>query len=205
MIKVVILDDHQLFIDGLVHSFQHDAQIEIVGFALDGVSGMNKVKSLNPDVLILDINFSKTGENGVDILKSVKKLNLPVKILILTSFCDKPLIDQVRQEGADGYRIKNIGIDELRKTIVDIYNGGVIFKYDSTLVEANDLAISSRISGRAIEIIQHLSAGMTVKEIAKELGIAETTVNDHIERTRKKIGAKNTSELIYLAVKNRVI
>lgn len=205
MIKVIILDDHQLFIDGLINSFQHDKQIKIVDFALDGVSGIRKIEEYKPDVLILDINFSKTGENGVDILKSVKKMKLPVKTLVLTSVCDKPLIDQVRQEGAEGFMIKNIGIDELRQTIIDIDNGEIIFKFDASLIEFNELVNSARISERAIEIIKLLSEGLIVKEIAQKLGIAETTVNDHIERTRKKIGAKNTSELIYIAVKNRLI
>jgi DNA-binding NarL/FixJ family response regulator len=205
MIKVIILDDHQLFIDGLINSFRNDKQIEVIDFALDGVSGIRKIENLRPDVLILDISFSKTGENGVDILKSVKKSKLPVKTLVLTSFCDKSLIDQVRQEGAEGFRIKNIGIDELRQTIIDIYHGEIIFKFDSNLIGLNELVISSRISERAIEIIKLLSEGLIVKEIAQKLGIAETTVNDHIDRTRRKIGAKNTSELIYLAVKNRLI
>ncbi len=205
MIKIIILDDHQLFIDGLINSFRNDEQIEIIDFALNGITGLEKIKKNKPDVILLDIEFSKTKENGVDILKSLKKLQLPVKTLVLTNYCDKPLIEQLRKEGAEGYRIKNIGIDQLRKSIIDIYDGEITFKYDSDLIDQIIPFIPSRISERAVEIIKLLSEGLIVKEIATKLGIAETTVNDHIERTRKKLAAKNNSELVYMAVKNRLI
>ena len=205
MIKIIILDDHQLFIDGLINSFRNDKQIEIIDFALNGVNGLEKIIKNKPDMILLDIEFSKTRENGIDILKLLKQLKLPVKTLVLTNYCDKPLLEQLRKEGAEGYRVKNIGIDELRQTIVDIHNGEVIFKYDSGLIDQNIPVIPAKISERAIEIIKLLSEGLIVKEIASKLGIGETTVNDHIERTRKKMAAKNNTELVFLAVKNRLI
>ena len=205
MIKIIILDDHQLFIDGLINSFRNDKQIEIIDFALNGVNGLEKIIKNKPYMILLDIEFSKTRENGIDILKLLKQLKLPVKTLVLTNYCDKPLLEQLRKEGAEGYRVKNIGIDELRQTIVDIHNGEVIFKYDSGLIDQNIPVIPAKISERAIEIIKLLSEGLIVKEIASKLGIGETTVNDHIERTRKKMAAKNNTELVFLAVKNRLI
>lgn len=205
MIKAIILDDHQLFIDGLLNSFRDDKQIEIVDFALDGTTGLQKIKLHKPDIVMLDIDFSKTKENGIDILRALKKLKLTIKTIILTSYCDKPLIEQLKEEGAEGYRVKNIGIDELRQTIIGVYNGKIIYNYDSKLIDENIPVIPSRVSERAVEIIKLLSEGLIVKEIAHKLEISETTVNDHIDRIRKKLGARNTSELIFLAVKNRLI
>ena len=205
MIKVIILDDHQLFIDGLLQVFQNDLKIKIIDSALDGINGIKKIKLLHPDIVLLDIDFTKTKESGVDILKTIKKIDKNILVLVLTGYCDKSLIDRLRIEGANGYRLKNIGYKELRQTILDIYTGEVVFKFESDMMNNHDQWSSPQVSERAIEILNLLAKGLIVKEIAKQLCIAETTVNDHIERTRRKFDAKNNSELIYIASKNRLI
>ena len=205
MIKTIILDDHQLFIDGLIQAFQNDDQVIIVDFALDGTTGFEKVKFYKPDVVLLDIDFTKTKESGVDILKVIRKLSLNIKVLVLTSYCDKSLIDILRIEGANGYRVKNIGFKELKQSILDVYAGEVVFKYDTGMIDSYDPWSVPHVSERAVEIIKLLAQGYIIKEIAQKLGVADTTVNDHIERTRRKLDAKNNSELVYIATKNRMI
>ncbi len=205
MIKVIIIDDHQLFIDGLLQVFQSDSQISIIDYALDGSTGVNKVKCLQPDVVILDIEFTKTKESGVDILKTIKKSNKKVLVLILTGYCDKSLIDELHNEGANGYRLKNIGFNDLKQSILDIFAGEVVYKYESGMMHNYEQISAPQISRRAMEIIKLLAQGSIVKEIAQNLGIAETTVHDHIERTRRKLDAKNTSELVFMASKNGLI
>lgn len=205
MIKTIILDDHQLFIDGLLQAFQNDDQVMIVDYALDGKKGIEKVNYYKPDIVLLDIEFSKTKESGVDILRNIRKNFKEIKVLVLTSYCDKSLIDILRIEGANGYRVKNIGFKELKQSILDVYAGEVVFKYESGLVSAYNPWSAPHISDRAIEIVKLLSQGYIVKEISLKLGVAETTVNDHIERTRRKLDAKNNNELVYIATKNRMI
>lgn len=205
MIKVIIIDDHQLFIDGLLQVFQGDSEISIIDYALDGTNGFNKVKLFQPNVVILDIEFTKTRESGVDILKMIKKNNNNFLVLILTGYCDKSLIDVLRAEGANGYRLKNIGYKELRQTILDIYAGQVVYKYESSMMLNYEQISIPQISHRAVEIIRLLAQGSIVKEIAQNLGIAETTVHDHIERTRRKLDAKNNSELVFMASKSGLI
>lgn len=208
MIKIIILDDHQLFIDGIVNSFSSDPEITVIGYALDGSSGLAMIKEKQPDVVLLDIDFSKTHESGVDILKAIRKLGHLPKVLVLTGHCEVSLIDQLQREGANAYRLKNIALAELRQTILDVYAGDMVFKYDSKLVNDNRnmfFEIPPLLSDRAVEIIRLLSQGYIVKEIAQKLGIADTTVNDHLERTKRKLGAKNNVELVYLAGKGGVI
>lgn len=208
MISIIILDDHQLFIDGIVHSFSNDPEIAIIGFALDGSSGLAIIEDKQPDVVLLDIDFSKTRENGVDILKAIRKLQQSPKVVVLTGHCEASLIEQLQREGANGYRLKNIDMGALRQTILDVYSGEMVFKYDSKLADENRnpfFETQPLLSDRAIEIIRLLSQGFIVKEIAQKLGIADTTVNDHLERTKRKLGAKNNVELVYLAGKSGVI
>lgn len=208
MIKVLILDDHQLFIDGIAHSFSNDPEIAVTGFALDGTSGLSLIQDKQPDVVLLDIDFSKTHESGVDILKAIRKLPQSPKVVVLTGHCEASLIEQLQKEGANGYRLKNIDMGELRQTILDVYSGEMVFKYDSKLANENrNLFFETQplLSDRAVEIIRLLSQGFIVKEIAQKLGIADTTVNDHLERTKRKLGAKNNVELVYLAGKSGVI
>jgi two-component system, NarL family, response regulator NreC len=208
MIKIIILDDHQLFIDGIVNSFSNDTEITVSGFALDGPSGLAIIEEKQPDVVLLDIDFSKTHETGVDILKAIRKLQYSPKVVVLTGHCETSLIEQLQKEGANGYRLKNIDLGELRQTILDVYSGEMVFKYDSKLVNENNNRFfepQPLLSERAVEIIRLLSQGFIVKEIAQKLGIADTTVNDHLERTKRKLGAKNNVELVYLAGKSGVI
>jgi len=204
MIKVIILDDHQMFIDGILNSFTNDETIKIIGFANNGSSGISLIKALNPGIVILDIDFTKTHENGVDILKQIRKLNTDVKILILTGYCDNSLIEAIRSEGANGYLMKNIDMEQLRNTIVSVFDGEIVFRYDSQFINKDNNTIP-QISERATEIIKLLSQGFIIKEISNKLGIAETTVNDHLERTKRKLGAKNNVELVFIATKNGVI
>jgi DNA-binding NarL/FixJ family response regulator len=208
MINTIILDDHQLFIDGIVHSFSNDLEIAVIGFALDGSSGLAMIEKKQPDLILLDIDFSKTHENGVDILKAIRKLHQSPKVVILTGHCETSLIEQLQKEGANGYRLKNIDMGELRQTILDVYAGEMVFKYDSKLANENRnpfFEAPPLLSDRAFDIIRLLSQGFIVKEIAHKLGIADTTVNDHLERTKRKLGAKNNVELVYLAGKSGVI
>jgi FixJ family two-component response regulator len=139
-------------------------------------------------VVLLDIDFSKTHESGVDILKAIRKLGHLPKVLVLTGHCEVSLIDQLQREGANAYRLKNIALAELRQTILDVYAGDMVFKYDSKMVNDNRnmfFEIPPFLSDRAVEIIRLLSQGYIVKEIAQKLGIADTTVNDHLERTKR--------------------
>lgn len=204
MISVIILDDHQLFIDGIVNSFQNDPEISVTGFALDGNAGLNLILEQQPDVTLLDIDFSKTRENGLDILKSIRKLPVSTRVIVLTGHCDESLVNSLKIEGAYGFRLKNIGLEKLRQTIIDVNNGEMVFKYDSHIItphKYSEFDTQLTLSDRAIEIIKLLSNGLVVKEIAQKIGIAETTVNDHLERAKRKLGAKNNVELVFMASK----
>jgi DNA-binding NarL/FixJ family response regulator len=204
MINVFILDDHQLFIDGLIHSFTNDQLIAISGFANSGAIGIKLIELQKPDVVLLDIDFTKTKESGIDILKQIRKFNSLVKVIILTGYCDKSLVENLQKEGANGYLLKNIDFRLLHNTILGVYQGENIFRYDFFQAE-NKFTTVPNLTGRAIEIIQLLSQGLIIKEIASKLGIAETTVNDHLERTKLKLGAKNNVELVYMASKSGLI
>jgi two-component system, NarL family, response regulator NreC len=208
MINLIILDDHQLFIDGIVNSFRNDQEIMVTGYALDGKRGLKLIEELKPDVVLLDIDFSKTHENGVDLLKLIRQLEESPKVIVLTGYCDSGLIDQLQKEGANGFRLKSIEMGQLRQTIIDVYSGEMVFKYDSLMLNSRkqpSLTTQPILSERAVDIVNLLAQGYIVKEISLKLGIADTTVNDHLERTKRKLGAKNNVELVYLAGKSGII
>lgn len=204
MINVIILDDHQLFIDGIMNSFRNDPQIRIAGFALDGNAGMDLILDQQPDVALLDIDFSKTRESGLDILKAIRKSPVQTKVIVLTGHCDESLVNNIQKEGANGFRLKNIGLEKLRQIIIDVHNGEMSFTYDTQIISSHkylEFETQSILSDRAIEIIKLLSKGLVVKEIAQQIGIAETTINDHLERAKRKVGAKNNVELVFMVSK----
>jgi len=95
-------------------------------------------------------------------------------------------------------------MEQLRNTIISIFDGELVFRYDSQYINTEKNTLP-QISERATEIIKMLSQGFIIKEIANKLGIAETTVNDHLERIKRKLGAKNNVELVYMASKAGLI
>lgn len=205
MLKIIILDDHQLFIHGLLNSFIDDELITISGYETDPEKGIALIRSENPDLVILDVVFTCSGIGGIDILREIKKGHNSVKVLILTGCADRSLIRLLRMEGADGYRIKNIGITDLRQTIIDICLGIKVFLFEPDFVTDENIWDAPVLSEKAVEIIKLLSRGMSVKEIALARSVAETTVIDHIERSKRKLNAKNNAELVALAHKSRLI
>ena len=206
MFNIFIIDDHKMVIEGIELMLEQEDDFQLVGYALTGEQGMEYLKSLPVDVLLLDINLP--GLNGIEVCKIIRKSNLKLKIIALSMLKDSSLIKMMLKNGADGYVLKNAGRDEVVAAIRTVMEGK---KYLDQ--EVNDIIISSitgytapknnpfpSLSRREKEVLGLILDELTTKEIAEKLFISVGTVETHRRNMLAKVGARNTAGLVRIAL-----
>lgn len=209
-IKVMLADDHALVREGIKNLLEFDHSIEVIEEASDGKDCIKKLKNIQPDILLLDINMPIM--NGLDVLKELKQKNNPIKILILTVHSEIEYLVKAVDIGADGYILKDSGSVELKQAINVIINGDSYIQ-PSLLPALNSRLINRDIekdklealTKREIEILKQIAGGMFNKEIAINLNISERTVKNHISNIFKKIDVSDRTQAAVFAIKNNIV
>lgn len=215
MIKVAIVDDHQIVIDGLESILQdHSDEIKVVDTFNNGSDLLNRIRRNGLDLAILDISMPN-GMDGLETLKAIKADYPETKVLMLTMHKDTTKIKTALQHGADGYLLKNHSGKELVNAIKKINNGEQYYSQDvrDTFFEAQrSKAISDKqplqpikITPKEAEVLALLADDMPTKLIAEELKISDKTVEAHKKNLKEKIGAHTEKGLVRFAVENGYI
>ena len=201
-IKVMLVDDHALIREGIKQLLEFDGSIEVIEQASDGIECLEKLKTVRPDILLLDINMPKM--NGIEVLEALKAKKDPVKVLILTVHSEVEYLVKAVDIGANGYILKDSGSVELKQAIMDIINNdsyiqpSLIPALNSRLINRDmDKEKLKSLTKREVEILAQVASGMFNKEIANNLGISERTVKNHISNIFKKIAV--------FAIRNNII
>lgn len=198
-IRVVIADDHPIVRSGIRTELARNQDIEIIGEALTGDDALRLACELLPDVLILDVNMP--GLRADKVLRAIKSGNSLCKVLILTAFGDVATVIGMMQAGADGYLLKDedpeLIPDALRalKSGIPWCSPAISPVITSFLQSANRSSTSGLLTEREVSILQYLTEGCTNKEIARELGIKERTVEFHLGNLMYKVGVRSRLEL----------
>lgn len=209
-IKIMIADDHILMREGIRQLLEFDGNVEIIAEASSGIECLEKVFSINPDILLLDINMPE--KNGLDVLREIKKTDLNIKTLILTVHNELEYLMSALDSGADGYIMKDSEFSELKRAIFLIMKGEKYIQ-PSLLPELN-LRLANRnndkeklidLTKREKEILIKVANGLSNKEIATNLSISERTVKNHIFNLFKKIGVSDRTQAAVFAIKNSLI
>ena len=191
-IKVMIVDDHSLIREGLKQLLEFDGSIEVVGEASNGIECLEKIDSVHPEVLLLDINMPE--KNGIEVLKEMKEKESPIKVLILTVHNELEYLTQAVDIGVDGYILKDSESSELKKAIQSVLEGENYIQ-PSLIPALNNQLVNrdiekdkiSLLTNRELEVLIQVANGMFNKEIATNLNISERTVKNHISNIFKKI------------------
>ena len=209
-IKVMIADDHVLMREGVKQLLEFDGSIEVIAEAADGLECLESLKSVKPDVLLLDINMPN--KNGIEVLKEIKSNNIDVKVLILTVHNEVEYLLKSVDIGVDGYILKDSESAELKKAINYVYNGEsyiqakLIPSLNSRLVNRDiDKEKIESLTKRELEVLIQVANGMFNKEIAIILSISERTVKNHISNIFKKIEVNDRTQAAVFAIKNNLI
>ncbi len=202
MIRVLIADDHQMFIDGLKSLLERESGIEITGSANNGTQALECIEAQKPDVVLLDINMPEM--NGINTTALIRKKYPAVKVLILTMYKTKGFINGLTRTGAAGYILKNTSHSELMEAIRTVAAGGTFFSKEvaETLSDKKprfEVHSDASLSKREIEIIREIAKGLTTKQIAEKLFISYYTIETHRKNILSKLQLTNTAEVILYA------
>lgn len=207
-IKIIIVDDHQLFRDGLAGLLSKHAHFELLASLPDGESLMQFLADQEePDIILLDL--SMPGLGGFEVLKKLKKHYKEIKSIIISMHEDGNYIVKCAKAGAYGYLLKNADEEELINAIHKVYRGERYYNDDISSRMFQNLSlqysIPEKLTKREIEVLHHLSEGLTTKAIAEKMFISSRTVETHRANMLKKLDVKNTAELIKRATQLHLI
>lgn len=209
-INVVITDDHKMVREGIKQLLELRDSISVIGMASDGVECISVLKDKKPDLLLLDINMPV--KNGLQTLEEIKKINLDVKVILLTVHNEVDYLLKAIEVGADGYVLKDSGSAELINAI-EIVMGGESYIQPDMIPMLNSKMISRNsdkekmkaLTKRELEVLVLVSEGMFNKEIADKLSISERTVKNHISSIFKKIDVADRTQAAVFAIRNNLI
>ena len=205
--RVLIADDHKLLVEAFVNLLEKE--VEIVGTVLDGRALLKEAPQLKPDIIVLDISMPKL--NGLEAAQPIKQIMPEVKLIFLTMHEDPDLAVEAFRVGASGYLLKSSAASELFRAVHEVSRGrayvtpliaqGML----ESLAQGTGPRSVSKLTARQREVLQLLAEGNTMKEVAATLNIAPRTVAFHKYRMMETLGLKNNTELLRLAIKERII
>lgn len=220
--RIVIADDHHLFVAGLKTILKTDEEdgitFEIIGIAHDGEELIPLLKRTKPDLLILDLNMPH--RDGLDVLDFIREDYPNLKILALTMYDESKIVKSAFKSGVDGYVLKNIGKTQLIRAIKEVMQGHTFLgegvklnaimetapKHLEAAIFFEDKFIKKyNLTKRELEILRLISQALSNKEIAKELYISDQTVSVHRKNIMRKLGVSNTAGLIKIAYDNSLL
>lgn len=208
-LKILIVDDHQMFLDGLRTLLSKSSFIEVVGEALNGVQALEFIRSNTVDLVLSDINMPEM--SGTDLAKTIKKENPEIKILILSMYNDREIIHEIVMTEAEGYILKNSNKQELIKALEHIQTGGTYYSNEVMEIITNSYVAKQKsqekikdLTRREIEIIQLICQEYSTPEIAEALFISPLTVETHRKNILKKTKARTIVGLIKFALDNGI-
>jgi DNA-binding NarL/FixJ family response regulator len=210
MTKIILADDHQLFIEGVRTVLADLQDVEVVATVNDGLELMNKIQSVAVDVVLLDLNMPKL--DGLKSLQEIKQKNPAIKVLILTNYNQPELIDEVKKLKADGFIVKNSSASELREAVSKIISGEKFFSeaqrspvLDETSYFFDDFLKKFKLTRREVDIIRLVCRELSSKQIAAELHLSEFTVSTHRKNIQRKLNIKNVAGLVAFAKEHQLV
>ncbi|PUZ28878.1 DNA-binding response regulator [Chitinophaga parva] len=201
--RVFIVDDHYMVIEGIRSLLQNEKDIEWMGHAMNAASCHAFLKQQQPDVILMDVNLPDV--SGIELCKEVRHLFPSVFVLGLSTFNQRPVIQNMIDNGASGYILKNATKEELLEAIDAVMKGRSFLSFDAALSMKDSNDKLPLITRREKEILQLIAEGLTNAEVGEKLFISIATVNTHRKSLLEKFGAKNTAALISKASKRGIL
>lgn len=211
-IKVLIVDDQQMFREGIRNRLQSEADIEVVGEAGTAAETMTQIQETGPNTVILDIRMPDV--SGIEVAKAIRRDWPELKILILTGYDFDQYVRASARAGIDGYLLKDAPQEDLVNALREIAAGGAVLppkiasKVMKTYAERPSKSRDRQLEEltvRAIEVLELIFQGMRNTEIAERLTISARTVEAHVRSIIGKLGAQSRTEAVRIAVEMNLI
>ena len=208
MIKVGIIDDHQILINGLTNIVAKDSDIEVVYQEQNGLNVLSQEVLDKIDVLLLDIEMPEI--DGIDLSKKILELDSEFKILILSMYNEKEIANKLKEIGVKGFLSKNTAGDKLIEVIKKIREGEThfeILRLSSNKANQENISVNYKekikdLSSRESEILKQILNGLSNVQIGEKLFISPRTVDTHRTNLMRKLEVKNVASLVRVALKS---
>ena len=202
-IRIILADDHPLTRAGIAEFLRRESTFELVAEAEDGIQAWEQIQELKPDVALLDIRMP--GMDGVAVAQKVKNEGLPTATIMLTSYDAQQYVMASLRAGARGFVLKTVSPRELTAAINTVANGRLYLDPEVASVMGESDFVPEQLSAREREVLLLAARGLSSKEVAKRLFISERTVQTHLASIYDKLGSKNKTEALLLALKYGVV
>ena len=195
LVRVLIVDDHPIVLDGVTLAVQNTSWLKVTGYARNGREAVAAVNALRPDVVLLDLRLPDM--LGSEAVLAIRRCSPTVKVILFTAYPDHAAVDAALAAGVDGVVVK----DTEREALIDVIRR-VMAGERVVLVDQNDGAMVSRklrehgLTRREYDILRHVAMGETNPEIAAALGLTRNTVKTYLQRSLEKLGARNRIEAL---------
>jgi len=202
-ITVLLVDDHALVRRGFRRMLEDDETLSVVGEASDGAEGVKLATQLKPDVIVMDCQMPVM--NGLEATRKIVNANTGAAILMLSMHSEDTLVKQALEAGARGYVLKEALDLDLAGAIKSVAAGQRVLDPKVAKPQALKGERESGLTQRELEVLQHIVAGKSNKEIASELELSANTVAVHRANIMERLGIHKTAELVVYAIRNGLV
>ncbi|ERL56320.1 MULTISPECIES: response regulator [Psychrobacter] len=209
MIKVLVVDDHDLVRMGISRMLSDSADIEVIGEADSGDMAIKLAKQLRPDVVLLDVNMPNIG--GLEATKRLVQLDMGIKILAVSSMSAQPYPSMLIKAGVNGYITKGTPLDEMIIAVKKVYQGSRYFSQDvaeqlaDVLLSDNASSPFNLLSDREKQVAMMVVNCQSPQQIADQLFVSVKTINTYRYRIYEKVGVDSDVKLTHLAIRHGLI
>ncbi|WP_307816478.1 response regulator transcription factor [Nocardioides limicola] len=212
-IRVVVVDDHELFRRGLTMLLGVEAGIEVVGEAGDGDEGIEVAARVAPDVVLLDVRMPR--RSGLEACQAIKEAAPSAKIVMLTMSDEEADLYEAVKAGAAGYLLKDSSIDEVAQAVRVVADGQSLISPSMATKLIDEFKQMSRperaesprlkLTERELEVLGLVAEGLNNRDIAKRLFISENTVKNHVRNILEKLQLHSRMEAVMYAVREKIL
>ncbi len=208
VINILIVDDHQVVLDGFLARLELEEEINVIATASNGVEAIESVSREKPDVVLMDVSMPTMG--GIEATMLLKEEHPDIKVLMLTMHDNREYIMKVMQAGAVGYMLKEISAEKMVQAIKTVFQGSTYFCESSTQTLFSQPIIpvnqsSNPLSRREEAVLKLVAKGQSSKKIASVLNISYRTVETHRQNIKHKLDLHSTAELAKYAVEKSLV
>ncbi|OXS61577.1 DNA-binding response regulator [Cohnella sp. CIP 111063] len=205
-LRLLLADDHPMFLEGLAANLQNEEGIEVAGQAADGNEAVRLAELLQPDVILMDVNMP--GQNGIEATREIIRTSPHIGILILTMFDDDASVFSAMRSGARGYLLKGAQKEEILRAIHAVGGGEAIFSatiarkmmfYFDAIVNKAENVQFPQLTAREREVLQWIARDMSNVNIARRLGLSLKTVRNHVSNILSKLQAADRTQAVLMA------
>ncbi|MFC1859842.1 response regulator [Thermodesulfobacteriota bacterium] len=212
-IKVLVVDDHAIVREGLKSLIELDEGITVVGEASSGIACLDQMKTLNPDVVFMDLKMPGIG--GIEAARIIKEQNPRIKVILLTNYDDQEYVVEAIKTGVDAYVLKDVKKGDLIRIIRIVLKGQAyidpmvapkVFEQINPQASAvHEPSVRKSLSKRELQILECVVSGKSNREIADQIHLSLDTVKTHIKKIYRKLRVHSRSQAVKKAIQEEIV